>query len=333
MTQAESSINLPSSWHTKRLAGALGAEISGLALMEISDNELETLKALLCEHQVLFFPDQHPKVDDHVRFGQRFGPLESHPNLKNPFTQNDLLFELAATHGGVADEWHTDLTFRPDPAVMSILHMKRCPTFGGDTLWTNLYQAYEELSPPMQELVSGLTALHDATPHGHPEEMAIHPVVRIHPVTKRRVLYVNEHFTRRIVEMSANESEALLGYLVNWVKQPRFTLRYQWTKGVVCIWDNRCTQHYVLNDFKGERVIQRVTVMGDKPQAAAPARWKPWVRQGRLSATSRHDRQLYDYLTAQGDAAALEAAVGRRAEKAASKAKADSKAKTTSKAT
>ena len=162
-------------------------------------------------------------------------------------------------------------------------------------MWANLYAAFEELSAPMQELCEGLTALHDALPHNHPEQMAVHPVVRVHPVTGRKALYVNEHFTRRIVEMNATESDTLLRYLTGWVQNPRFTVRYRWTEGTVAMWDNRCTQHFVLNDFTGERVIQRVTVMGDKPQGARP-RWQPWVRPGRASATSRHDRQLYQYL-------------------------------------
>lgn len=287
---------LPSGWRVTRLAGALGAEITGFRLAELDEERVDLIKALLLEHLVLFFPDQHPEVDAHVAFGRHFGPLEGHPNLKNAFTDHPELFELAASKGGVADEWHTDITFQDEPAQFSILHMVKCPAVGGDTMWASLYRAYEELSPPMQELCEGLTALHDALPHNRPEKMAIHPVVRVHPETGRKALYVNEHFTRRIVEMNATESDALLTYLTRWVANPRFTVRYHWTEGTVAIWDNRCTQHFVLNDFDGERIIQRVTVMGDKPIGAQNPRWEPWVRPGRLSATSRHDRQLYQYL-------------------------------------
>lgn len=283
-------------WRVQRLAGALGAEVRGVALASLDDDGFAALNELLLEHLVLFFPEQHLSVDEHVALGRRFGPLEAHPNLKNPFTQHPELFELAATHGGVADEWHTDLTFRPDPAVLSVLQLKKAPEVGGDTQWASLYAAYEELSAPMKELCEGLTALHDALPHNHPEQMTIHPVVRIHPETGRKALYVNEHFTRRLVELNATESETLLRYLTGWVTNPRFTVRYRWTEGTVAIWDNRCTQHFVLNDFEGERIIQRVTVMGDRPEPAAPSRWQPWVRPGRLSATSRHDRQLALYL-------------------------------------
>ncbi len=287
---------IPANWTVERLAGALGAEIRGARLGDADDAEFAAIRSLLLTHQVLFFPDQHLSVDDHVAFGRRFGPLEAHPNLKNPYTQHPELFELAASHGGVADEWHTDLTFRADPAVLSVLQIRKAPTIGGDTQWASLYAAYDELSEPIKALCEGLSALHDALPHNHPEQMAIHPVVRVHPETGRKALYVNEHFTRRLVELNATESEALLTYLTRWVANPRFTVRYRWTEGAVAIWDNRCTQHFVLNDFEGERVIQRVTVMGDRPEAAAPPRWQPWVRPGRLSATSRHDRQLALYL-------------------------------------
>jgi taurine dioxygenase len=292
---------IPGDWQVERLAGALGAQVLGPDLSRIGDAEFAAVQALLLQHLVLFFPGQDLEVDEHVAFGRRFGPLEAHPNLKNPYTRHPELFELAATHGGVADEWHTDLTFRPDPAVLSVLQLKKAPMVGGDTQWASLYAAYEELSQPMKELCEGLTALHDALPHNHPEQMAIHPVVRVHPETGRKALYVNEHFTRRLVELNATESRTLLEYLTRWVANPRFTVRYRWTEGTIAIWDNRCTQHFVLNDFDGERIIQRVTVMGDRPQGATPPRWQPWVRPGRRSATSRHDRQLALYLREQAE--------------------------------
>lgn len=293
---AANEVQVPAHWQVQRLAGALGAEVRGPKLAVLGDREFAAIRALLLEHLVLFFPGQHLDVDAHVAFGRRFGPLEAHPNLKNPFTQHPELFELAASHGGVADEWHTDLTFRSDPAVLSVLQQKKAPAVGGDTLWASLYAAYEELSAPMRELCDGLTALHDALPHNHPEQMAVHPVVRVHPETGRRALYVNEHFTRRLVELSAGESDALLGYLTRWVANPRFTVRYRWAEGTIAIWDNRCTQHFVVNDFAGERIIQRVTVMGDRPEGVGAPRWAPGVPAGRRSAVSRHDRQLALYL-------------------------------------
>jgi taurine dioxygenase len=232
----------------------------------------------------------------HVAFGRHFGVLEGHPNLKNPFSDLPEIFELAASRGGVADEWHSDITFQSQPSVMAILNMVKCPTLGGDTMWANMYQAYEALSAPLRQLCEGLTALHDAAPHGRPDLTAIHPVVRRHPVSKRKSLFVNAHFTRRLVELSHEESQVLLDYLTRWVSNPRFTVRYRWSQGTVAMWDNRCTQHFVINDFAEERIIQRVTVMGDVPEGASAPRWEPYVRLQQAGATSRYDQQLNEHL-------------------------------------
>jgi taurine dioxygenase len=279
-----------------RLTAALGAEIRGMELRDPGEEQVETIRELLHEHLVLFFPEQNLDIDAHVALGSHFGPLECHPNLENPFTKHPQIFELAASHGGVADEWHSDISFSANPAMLSILNMIECPEVGGDTMWASTYAAYEALSPPLQELCQGLTALHDATPHGKPEMNAIHPVVRLHPVTGRKALFVNQHFTRRLVELSHEESELLLGYLVDWVANPRFTVRYRWQKGTIAIWDNRCTQHFVVGDFSGQRVIQRVTVMGDQPEAAQAPRWQPFVRRQNVGATSRYDQHLSEAL-------------------------------------
>jgi taurine dioxygenase len=280
----------------QRLSGSLGAEVRGLGLADVGPAEAEEIQQLLIEHLVLFFPDQHLSPDEHLAFARHFGELEGHPNLKNPHSEQGELFELVASRGGIADEWHSDMTFQRQPSVMAILNMVKCPAVGGDTLWANAYKAYDELSEPLQELCEGLTALHDADPHGMSEMMAVHPVVRVHPITGRKSLFVNEHFTRRIVELSHEESQMLLGYLQRWVANPRFTVRYRWSKGTVAMWDNRCTQHFVINDFEGERIIQRATVMGDEPEGVRPPRWPPYRRSHTAGATSRHDRQLNAYL-------------------------------------
>ena len=279
-----------------RLTGSLGAEIQGLPLVNLNSEQIATIESLLHQHLVLFFPQQFLDIEAHVALGSHFGPLDSHPNLDNPFTKHEKVFELAASHGGVADEWHSDISFSANPSKISILNMIECPEVGGDTLWASTYAAYDALSAPLQELCEGLTALHDAAPHGKPEINTIHPVVRIHPVTKRKALFLNQHFTRRLVELSHEESNMLLDYLVRWIASPRFTVRYRWHKGTIAIWDNRCTQHFVVSDFDQERVIQRVTVMGDKPEAAAEPRWQPYVRRENVGASSRYDQQLNDAL-------------------------------------
>lgn len=282
-----------------RLSGSLGAEVRGVDLRTADQADAERIRELLLEHLVLFFPEQGLTPDEHIAFGRLFGKLEAHPNLSFS-TERPEFFELHAAggEGAIADEWHSDLSCEEHPSMFAILHMVECPPFGGDTMWANAYKAFEELSPAMREFCEGLTALHDAHPHGKPENMAIHPVVRIHPETGRKALFVNEHFTRRIVELRHEESDALLRYLTRWVVSPRFTVRYHWNQGTIAMWDNRCTQHNVLNDFEGDRVIQRVTVMGDKPEAAAPPRHEPFI--GPLSAASRHDQQLQTFLKKRG---------------------------------
>jgi taurine dioxygenase len=279
----------------KRLSGSLGAEIHGLPLAKAGPGDAEAIRALLTEHLVLFFPDQHLTPDEHIAFGQLFGELESHPNLKLGGERPEF-FELHAEGGAgaIADEWHSDLSCQAQPSLLAILHMVKCPPFGGDTLWANMYKAYDQLSAPLRELCEGLTALHDASPHHRSEQMAIHPVVRVHPVTGRKSLFVNEHFTRRIVELSHEESDVLLGHLTRWASSPRFTVRYQWTEGTIAMWDNRCTQHHVLDDFEGERVIQRVTVMGDQPEAASPPKWEPF--SSAYSAASWRDHKMREFV-------------------------------------
>ena len=285
----------------KRLSGSLGAEIRGLSLAQAGSEEARLISSLLLEHLVLFFPDQHLTPEKHIAFGRLFGELEAHPNLSLDAERPEF-FELRAMggSGAIADEWHSDLTCQASPSVFAILQMKKCPPVGGDTLWANMYKAYDELSPPMQAFCEGLTALHDASPHGRPEAKAIHPVVRVHPETGRKSLFVNRHFTRRIVELSQDESDMLLDHLTRWAASSRFTVRYHWSEGTIAMWDNRCTQHHVLSDFEGERVIQRVTVMGDEPKAASPSPWQPY--RSAYSAASWRDQPLWKFLKERADA-------------------------------
>jgi len=287
--------SIPKSLDVSRLTGSLGAEVRGFDLANASPADAAAILELVTEHLVVFFPDQHLTPDEHIAFGRLFGRLEGHPNLALDAERPEF-FELRAEggSGAIADEWHSDLTCQAEPSIFAILHMKKCPPFGGDTMWANMYKAYDELSQPMKDLCEGLSALHDASPHYTPERKAIHPVVRVHPITGRKSLFVNEHFTRRIVEMSHDESESLLRHLTRYVSRNRFTVRYRWNEGTIAMWDNRCTQHHVLNDFEGERVIQRVTVMGDQPEPASPLRYEPFA--DRFSAASWHDKPLADFL-------------------------------------
>lgn len=280
------------------LTPSIGAQIDHFDVRCATPADVTELQRILDERSVVFIPGQQGlTVEEHIAFGRLFGPLQSHPNLNAAVSvEHPEIFELHASQGGVANEWHTDLTFQQKPARCSILHMRECPSVGGDTMWTSLGAAYDALSSPMQDLVCSLSALHDALPHNQPEKMAVHPVVRRHPRTGRKCLYVSEHFTRRIVEMHHKESDMLLQYLTRHVQDPRFTIRWKWTKGTIAIWDNTQTQHCVLNNFVGERHIQRVTIAGDKVEPAKTTLpvYDPFLN-GTLGASSRHDRQLFKY--------------------------------------
>jgi len=182
-----------------------------------------------------------------------------------------------------SNQWHTDLTYSACPPTASILHGVEVPAHGGDTMWNNLYAAYESLSPALRRFVDNLTAvhnivismpadfmaqswapdqlkrMHEATP---PVE---HPVVRTHPQTGRKCLFINRNFTSHIVDLSRIESEGLLALLYKHIEQPEFTVRFHWRKNSLAMWDNRCTQHYALTDYRSLRVMHRVTVCGEQP--------------------------------------------------------------------
>jgi taurine dioxygenase len=275
------------------IAGSLGAEIHGVDLRQaVSDDTLAAIRAALLDHLVLFFPGQHLDPAQHRDFASRWGEMELHPFIPRVDGYPEVV-ELRASGGYVADVWHTDVTFSERPPVMSILNMVTSPAVGGDTMWSNLYAAYDALSAPLRDLVDGLTAVHTAKVYGHPETRAEHPVVRVHPETGRRCLYVNAQFTDRLAQLSRDESDLLLGYLTQFAVSPQFTVRYRWTEGTVAMWDNRCTQHFVLNDFVGERVIQRVTILGDLPEGDEP-RWPHFPRPTQMSA--KNSTELRDRL-------------------------------------
>lgn len=281
------------------LSPSIGSVIEDVDINNVDKKYIPELLKILSDRKVIFFTNQEISIDDHVAFGEKFGELQGHPHINNPNIKHPKIFELAASSGGIADEWHTDLTFQEQPALLSILHMVEVPSVGGDTMWTDLVAAFKALSKPIQDMCIGLSALHDAAPHLHPEKMTIHPVVRKHPDTNEPVLYVNEHFTRRIVELGHEESEHLLSFLTSWVQKPEFLVRYKWQKNTIAMWDNRATQHYVVNNFEGERIIQRVTVTGDRVEPFGKLDYNAWNAEGKFSAKSRYDFQLMGYLDSQ----------------------------------
>ena len=244
---------------------AIGAEVHGVDLARLDDDELDALRDLWLRHLVLFVPGQSLSPDDHVAFARRIGTPDVHPFLPKLDDDHPEIVVLDGDTGVRADFWHTDVAFSPTPPMASILHLVRTPPVGGDTMWSNQYLAYETLSAPVRSLVDALTAAHDATSLGHPEVEAIHPVVRVHPETGRRALFVNGTSTSRLVELHPAESDALLSMLRRWCERPELHCRHRWQEGDVAIWDNRCTQHYAVDDYAGGRVAQRVTIVGDEP--------------------------------------------------------------------
>lgn len=257
------------------VGGALGAEMHGVDLGELGDDEFGRIHDALMDHLVLFFPGQQLTLEQHRDFAARFGPLENHPYLHKV---DESIGEIVQIDDKIrADTWHTDVTFSEHPPIASVVHYAGGPDHGGDTMWSNQYLAYETLTPPIRDLVDGLTAGHDSGLYGQPEVQATHPVVRVHPVTGRRCLYVNRTWTHHITELTRYESEALLDFLYAHSEEPHLTVRWRWTPGDVAIWDNRCTQHIAVNDFGDEpRLLHRATILGDDPQNPDAPRWEPY---------------------------------------------------------
>jgi taurine dioxygenase len=270
-----------------RVTPAFGALIGGINLGdELPQETIDQLAELLVEHQILFFRGQPLRPEQQYRFAQRFGELHIHPIYPVLPGLPEIL--VLDTHGEFLpdnDNWHTDVTFSPTPPLAGILAAKQLPAVGGDTLWSSNLAAYDALSAPLQRLLEGLTAEHSVVKSFPADrwgadpsfkeryERAVakhppvtHPVVRTHPVSKRKALFVNEGFTTRIHELAVRESEALLAFLFAHAARPEFTLRWHWSVDDVAFWDNRITQHYALADYLPQRrIMHRASVIGDRP--------------------------------------------------------------------
>lgn len=269
------------------LSPALGAQISGVDLSrEIDASTRDAIEQALLAHQVLFFREQSITPRQQADFAARFGDLHIHPIYPNvPETPQVLILDTAVTDVRDNAIWHTDVTFLPTPALGAVLAAKQVPEFGGDTLWASGIAAYEALSEPLKCLLDGLTATHDFTKSfplarfgSTPEDLArweatrkanppiSHPVIRTHPVSGRKSLFVSDGFTTRINELSEQESEAILKLLFAHATRPEFTIRWRWQVGDVAFWDNRVTQHYAVDDYRPQRrVMHRATILGDVP--------------------------------------------------------------------
>lgn len=262
------------------VSGALGAEIDGVKLAQLSDAACAEVREAFLEYQVLFFRDQDITRDEQKAFARRFGTLHVHPfeqQLKDEGHPEIIVFKSDEHYPFVSGVWHTDATFLAEPPFASILRCAIAPEFGGDTLWASMYAAHDALSDKMQRLLSDLIAIHDtgrafAVAAYRREEIsgenalkmvsAEHPVVLTHPETQRKALYVNSHFTSSIKGMKSAESTALLRFLFAHIEVPDFSCRFRWHMGSVAMWDNRCTQHRAVGDnVKALRHLERVAVV------------------------------------------------------------------------
>ncbi len=265
---------------TRPLSPTIGAEIHGVDLREdMDDATISDIRAALLRHKVIFFRDQDITIEQHIAFARKFGPLEIHPATPKEQANREI---LRIAHGpdsrGKENFWHSDVTWRAEPSLGSILRAIELPQIGGDTLFADMSAAYDGLSPAMKEWICGLTAVHDIarvfagrlgqTPEDlhakyPPQE---HPVVRTHPETGQRALYVNTAFTSHIKGLSTKESEWLLSHLYSQAKLPEHQCRFRWAVNSIAFWDNRASQHYAASDyFPAVRVMERVTIAGDRP--------------------------------------------------------------------
>ncbi len=278
---------------TIRRAGAnLGAEVSGVDLRRPLDDEtFHAIRDALAEHELLIFRDQDIASDRLIAFGERFGELSMHPFApRDADTPTLIRFENDEDNPPFGtDVWHSDETFRAAPPMATALRANEVPEVGGDTVFASMSAAYDGLSERMKTLISGLEAIHDIKPFralfgdGEEDRKAlahfeslyppmVHPVVRVHPVTGRKVLFVNPQFTIRIKDMDERESRSLLDTLFYQALIPEYQFRHRWRPHTLAFWDNRSVQHYAVHDYWPQRrIMDRVTIRGDRPEGVGRA--------------------------------------------------------------
>ena len=269
------------SFDAELVGTTIGAEVRGIDLADdLDDPTMAELRQALCAYKVLILRDQDIDGDQQLAFARRFGELEVHPFLAGDEAAPELV-HLAkdAAVGGYENVWHSDVSWRERPALGAVLRAVEVPEVGGDTLFADMAAAYESLGSSLQRRIDPLVAVHDiALSFGQAMTTAQlseshaafppveHPVVRTHPETAERILYVNPIFTSHVVGLAAEESESLLTELFRAAEQPEVQVRLRWAPGTVAIWDNRATQHYAASDYWPQRrVMQRAAIAGDRP--------------------------------------------------------------------
>ena len=270
------------------MSAALGAEVTGVSIAGAATDDalFAEIHHAFLENLVLVFPDQHMTPIEHVAFTARFGEVIGHPLKSRRHLEEappvHVLENIPGHRGGRNDWWHSDISFGEVPPLGSVLYGLEVPEGFGDTMFCNMYAAWEQLSASLREMLSDLTAIHSAetlvernagdenSEQGvsHLPAPVEHPVARTHPETGRKALYVNEYFTKRFAEMTESESEPLLEYLVAQATRPENVYRHRWHQHDVVMWDNRCAMHYGVLDYDENqcRVMHRTTAQGDRPR-------------------------------------------------------------------
>ena len=259
----------------------IGAEISGVDLSQpLGNQQFQEVHDALMDNLVIFFRDQKLSAERHKEFGRRFGKLHVHPAAPSMLAEHPEIFVLKTDEKSkhvAGEDWHSDVSCDAEPPMGSILYITEVPPDGGgDTLFANMYLAYETLSAPIKTMIDGMTAIHDGEPYyrgrysaddaGKKYPRSEHPIVRTHPVTRKKGLFVNRMFTTRIAGLGKNESNAILEMLYRHIETPEFSTRFVWRPDSIAFWDNRCAQHRAVWDYyPNRRYGHRVTICGDKP--------------------------------------------------------------------
>jgi len=277
----------------KPIAGALGAEVSGPDLSKpLDDDVFAEIRRAWLENNVIFFRDQDMTSDQYLAFAKRWGGIHLHPYMQG-LPDHPEIFEIEKKEGDVrnfGNRWHTDQMFTAQPAMATMLYAKELPPVGGDTQFANLYLAYDALSDGMKEMLGRMKSVNNGDNKrrygglsraerykaqgssmqtkvkdpGDIQTISEHPLIRTHPETGRKALYIGSH-TEKFAGMTHEESEPLLNFLMEHSHRPEFTCRFSWEVGSVAFWDNRCSQHYAINDYSGGRRMHRITIQGDTP--------------------------------------------------------------------
>ncbi len=279
-------------WESRPLAAGIGAEIFGLDLSsDLNADAVRYIRQALLTHGVVFFRGQKLSEDQHIAVAKKFGEPEVHPIVEGTEDRPEIIRidKPADEPASFGTEWHSDNSFFARPSLGTILYAEEIPPVGGDTLFADMYGAYDALSGGMKSMLDGIRAIHSAKVAYDPagsagakfrgeatlkykysdavHEENAHPVVRTHPESGRKAIYVNPMFTLRFENMTDAESKPLLDYLYQHSTRPEFTCRFHWQKGSVAFWDNRGVMHYAMNDYVGHRrVMNRITLEGDKPR-------------------------------------------------------------------